>query len=703
MGQIRYKMEKRSQMVSVCTYCGVGCEIEVEVENNKIQKISHFPGGVSNGGGICVKGRYGFKFLEKRLPTHLAKMEYIDKIAPQLPFPLQVRLANLTPYDHRFYQIPFTLAVDLTSWQLGKIVEEMGGEAVAGIGGARTNLESGWLFQKFIREVIGSPNVDNCARVCHAPSLKGLKRTIGEGASSLPFDALFQSEVIFVIGSNTTHAHPMVAKRIIEATRRGAKLIVVDVREIELMKFADISVILPFETNLLFLNSLAREILEKGLEDREFIARRTGNFSQFKTQLLSSPDGKESFRRGGFGKVADAIEKIAPLLTRKTAFLWGLGVTEHLDGSDAVSAIANLALLSGNFGEGAGVMPLRGQNNVQGACDVGCLPYYLPDYQPPEKEGLKTPQIFDAILEGKIGAVVNMGEDLLQIHPNQNKVAKAIEKLPFLVVLEVMESRIVEKADIVFAVKSGYEKEGVYVNAERRLHLTQPLVTSHLPDDWEVIQKIAQKMGGEFNFASTREVLEEGIAREVGRFAGARYARLKNGKSLQWPIAPSGEDTPILHREKFSTPDGLGYFHFAQWEPRGELQWHLTKGKNPTGDISPPWYLTTGRDISQYNNGSQTDPAPQLHRKYPEDVLLVNPIHRPQLGERVQLKSQFGVSAPLKVRYTSKIRPYTLYTTFHFAQSRVNFLFGDEADRHTLTARFKSVEVEVIPNKKGEI
>ncbi|MEO1941600.1 MAG: molybdopterin-dependent oxidoreductase [Campylobacterales bacterium] len=687
-------------MVSVCTYCGVGCEIEGVVEGGELKRILPVKGGASSRGQLCVKGKYGFHFLKERLKGHLVKERYLKRVYPKLPKNLQRKVANLPRYDREFLSIPLETALQLGGWQLRKLIKEFGPAGIAGIGGARTNLESGWIFQKLIREVIGSPNIDNCARVCHAPSLKGLKRTIGEGASSLSFDDLFEAEVIFVIGSNTTVAHPIVASRIIEQKRRGAKLIVVDVREIELMKFADISVILPLETNLLFLNSLAREVVERGLYNRHFLEERVANFEEYRGQLLGEPDPRDPFQKGGFGEVVAQIREIAPLLKRRTAFLWGLGITEQIDGSDSVSAIANLAMLTGNFRRGAGVMPLRGQNNVQGVCDVGCLPYYLPDYRPPEVEGLKTPEVFEGILEGKIGGIINLGEELLQIHGHQRKVRKGLEKLPFLIVLEVMETPTARAGDLVFGVKSGYEKWGVYVNAERRLHLATPLVQSELPDDWEVLAGLARELGVEWGFKTTQQVLEEGVAREVTRFAGATYNRLNGERGLQWPIALDGTDTRTLHLTEFRTPDRLGHLYFVQWRPRGELVDRILE-KGERESPRRKWYLTTGRDIAHYNNRAQTGCSPQLNRRYPEELLFANPIHRLELGEWVRLKSKYGESGVLRVKYTEKIRPYLLYTTFHYPESRINFLFGDEGDLETKTTRFKALVVEPIPVQEG--
>jgi len=670
-------------MRSVCTYCGVGCEIEAEIKDNKIVKIKPVKNGISSGGELCIKGKYGFDFLNCRLNEHLISYEFIRKNVDNMPFELQVRLANLIEWDERFYKAPFSLAIDIAAWKLKSFAPN----EIAAIGGARTNIESAWFFQHFAREILKTPNVDNCARVCHSPSLSGLKMSIGEGASSVDFDSLFEANTIFVIGSNTTEAHPMVASRIIKAKKRGAKLIVVDVREIPLMKFADIKVILPFESNLLFLNAIAKELIENNLVDNEFIKNRCVKYEEYKKLMLNDKYDKSFFNRlKGFEDIEKKIKEIAKLITKPTIFAWGLGITEHIDGTESVNAISNLAMLTGNFKKGAGVLPLRGQNNVQGACDVGCLPYYLPDYIRPKEVGLMTPDVINEILKGNIKAVINMGEDILHIHPNQNKIHKAFEELEFLMVLEVMPNEITKKADIVFAVKSAYEKKGVYVNAERRLHLSKPLIKSTLPDDWEVLSEIAKKLGSEINFCSSEDVFES-CKKEVSRFKGATYKRLEK-KPLQWPILEDGSDSKILHLEKFSTPDGKGHFHYHKYHIRGEVQ-DLIEGKKR-------WWLNTGRALPQYNNAAQTKPSSKLTQKYDDDIVLVNEIHKNEITEFIKLKSIYGESGKLKVKFTKKVRPYTLYTTFHFAKNKINYLFGDEADHKVKTARFKAVEVEVI-------
>jgi len=374
---------------------------------------------------------------------------------------------------------------------------------------------------------------------------------------------------------------------------------------------------------------------------------------------------------------------------------WGLGITEHIDGSYAVMAITHLALLTGNIGKsGAGLMPLRGQNNVQGACDMGCLPYYAPDYQEPKEIGLMTPQLIDGMLNGDIKAVFNMGEDILHIHPNINKIKKALQNVELLVVNELFMTKIAKEADIVFGVKSAYEKTGVYVNAMRRLHLSAPLVNSDLPDDWEVLRDMAKVINKDsFEYATSEDVWNE--VRKVAhrRFSGAAYYRLKRHRKrgMQWPIYH--EDTPILHLLDFRTDDGLGKYNYHQYKMRGMVEEIL---QDRLG-IDNSYYLTTGRILAHYNNSAQTKRSQKLVTKYDEDIVYAPIEDEDKFGDKVILKSLYGESEALTIRYSDKIKPNTIYTTFHHASSRINALFGDESDELVMTARFKSIKVQIIP------
>ena len=363
-----------------------------------------------------------------------------------------------------------------------------------------------------------------------------------------------------------------------------------------------------------------------------------------------------------------------------------------MDGSFAVMAITHLALLTGNIGQrGAGLMPLRGQNNVQGTCDMGMLPYYLPDYQKPEVEGLMTPDIMDAIEAGRIRAIFNMGEDLAHIHPNQTKVKRALKKLDLLVVNEIFPNEVTKYAHFIFGVKSAYEKTGVYINAERRLHLSQPIIQSDLPDDWEVLCGIGKHLDSDFDYESSRQIWEEVRRVAPQRFSGASYEKLEKNRlrGLQWPIEE--EDTPILHQERFRTKDGYGHFRYKAYELRGMMKELLERR-------DPHFYLTTGRIIAHYNNAAQTKACETLAKRYPEDILLVSIKDKEffEGKERVVLQSRYGTSHPLKIKFSKALKRGTLYATFHHASSHINHLFGDEADELVKTARFKSVKVKVL-------
>ena len=680
---------------SVCTYCGVGCDIEGHVENNRIVGISASADGYVSQGKLCIKGKYGFDFVgdANRLRTPRIRKSFLEKN----PAISEAVAEKLSDFDDTWFECDVDTATTAAAMKLREIQARYGKKSFCAIGGARTSCESAYLFQKFTRHTMDSPHVDNCARVCHSPSLKGMRTTIGEGAATNPYNDIYETEFMIVIGSNTTEAHPIVANRIVEAAQKHHNLAVIDVREIKLMKFAKHKAIIPHEANLLILNMMARVIIEEELYNQTFIETRTKWFEAFREEILNDPytDPNYFLQISGFEHLSKLIPNIArEYAVKKSMIFWGLGITEHLDGSYAVMAITHLALLTGNIGQtGAGLMPLRGQNNVQGACDMGCLPYYDPDYQKPREEGLMTPQLMDAMLEGAIKAVLNMGEDITHIHPNLNKIDAAFEQLEFLMVQEIMMNDVANRADIVVGVKSAYEKTGVYVNAMRRLHLSQPLVQSDLPDDWEVIQMLDNKMGGSYDYKDSSQVWDE--VRDVAhrRFSGASYLRLERHRKrgLQWPVYT--EDTPVLHLLDFRTEDGLGQFHYHQYKPRGMVTELIDKQRVDGG-----YYLTTGRTLAHYNNAAQTKASHSLNKRYDEDVLLVSEADEAAFptGKAI-LRTEFGETAPLSIRVTEKVRPGTLFTTFHHAASRINALFGEKRDELILTAAFKSIKVEAIP------
>ncbi|MFA6628493.1 MAG: molybdopterin-dependent oxidoreductase [Sulfuricurvum sp.] len=681
---------------SVCTYCGVGCDISADVEDNKIQKIFAKEEGTVSQGRLCIKGKQGWDFVThpKRLRNARVRKSFLAKNATLFA---DLDMDYLEPVDHDFYEISYESAYELAARKLKSITDTYGSHSFAAIGGARTSCESSYLFQHFTRHVVGSPHVDNCARVCHSPSLKGMRTTIGEGAATNPFDDIYETEFMVVMGSNTTEGHPIVANRMLDVIKqKNVELAVLDVRRIQLSKSATHHLSIPYESNLMILNMMAYVILSEDLVNKEFVDSRTKGYEEYKSAILNDPYANPEFllQIPGYESLVEEIRSVArKYATRKSLFFWGLGITEHLDGSYAVMAITHLAMLTGNIGKrGAGLMPLRGQNNVQGTCDVGMLPYYAPDYQPPKEVGMMTPDLIDAMIEGKIKALYNISEDIAHIHPNQNKIHSALGNLDMLIVNELFDNEITKFADIIFGVKSAYEKTGVYVNAERRLHLSQPLVNVMMPDDWEVIAEISKRYGTDFGFKTSRDVWERVRIDAPNRFGGASYEKLETNRlqGLQWPVQE--EDTPVLHLKDFRTKDGLGSFRYKQYEPREQVAELLNKPEYEG------YYLTTGRVLVHYNNAAQTNACEKLHRSHSEDILLVSVEDEEffEYKDFVVLKSMYGQSAPLRVKVSSTVKKGTLFTTFHHSSSRINFLFGDESDELIKTARFKSIKVEVI-------
>ena len=685
-------MEHVEVIDSVCTYCGVGCDIAANVKDNKIQSIFAHPEGVVSEGNLCVKGKYGFEFVDA--PDRLRIPRIRKSFLAQNPVIYEAISLHVNELDETWFETTLDAATTAAAMKIQEIQATYGRTSVCSIGGARTSCESSYLLQKFTRHTLNSPHVDNCARICHSPSLKGMRTTIGEGAATNPYNDIYNAEFMIVFGSNTTEAHPIISNRIVDVAGKHDNLAVFDVREITLHRFAKYKGIIPHEANLLVLNMMAYVIITEELYNEHFLSDRTKGFEAFKTKILNDPYANPKYFESieGYESLSKLIPKVArEYALKRSMIFWGLGITEHIDGSYAVMAITHLALMTGNIGkQGAGLMPLRGQNNVQGACDMGMLPYYDPDYQTPKEIGLMTPQLVDEMLEGRIKAVINMGEDLTHVHPNSNKVNRALENVEFIMVQELFMTEIANRADIVIGVKSAYEKTGVYVNAMRRLHLSQPLVKSDLPDDWEVITLLGNKMGGNYAYEDSKQIWDE--VREVAyrRFSGASYNRLERHRvrGLQWPVHT--EDTPILHQLDFRTEDGYGEFHYHPYQLRGMVQ--EIQEKRFTG-----YHLTTGRTLAQYNNASQTSRCEKLNKRYDETILLVHEEDAADFtSEKVILKTEFGQSAPLTVKFTDKVKPKTLFCTFHHAKSKINNLFGDRCDELILTAAFKSIKVEIV-------
>ncbi len=680
---------------SICTYCGVGCEITAVIKNNEIQKIYAKKEKTISRGKLCIKGKAGWDFVhsKNRLPQVKIRKSFIYKNELYFPKEIKKSLSKDIKEDDEFIYPSLSLSYKIAAWKLQRIRDLNGSDAICGIGGARSSCESGYLFQKFIRETILSPHIDNCARVCHAPSLKGMRKVIGEGAATNPFDDIEKANFIMIFGSNTTEAHPIAAVRVTNALKRGKKVAVFDVRETHISASATYDCTIPFESNLLILNMLSYVILDEKLYNEDFINTRTEGFEEYKRSILNDKYANPEFFKNikGYEYLCDLIKKVArEYALNRSIILWGLGVTEHLDGSYAVEALCNLAVLTGNIGkEGSGLMPLRGQNNVQGVCDMGCLPYYLPDYQTPPREGKKTPELIEDMTKGEIKALINMGEDIAHIHANQNKIKKALKSLDLLISLDLFDNETTKYADIIYGVKSAYEKEGIYVNAERRVQITSPLICNDLPDDWEVIEGISKEFSGKSGYNSSKEIWDS-FRQNSLRFKDASYEMLRDLKdnAPQWPIDKVG--TPVLHKDGFATEDKKAHFSYRKYYLRGMLK-ELLEGKQRG------FYLTTGRVIAHYNNSNQTSRSPSLAKRHQEDILHISKDDEAFFKDvkYVKLCSKHGTSGKLRIKLTKKLKKGTMFCSFHHAKSKINYLFADESDELTKTALFKSVKVEV--------
>ncbi len=556
------------------------------------------------------------------------------------------------------------------------------------------------------RVVMGTNNMDNCARVCHAPSVTGLRAALGSGAATNSLADIEGAEVLIVSGSNTTEAHPVAALKIKKAVRQnGAKLIVIDPRKIELVKYADIHLQLRAGTNVALINGLLHVIIKEGLQNDDFIERRTENFEMLK-QVVSKYTPEETEAITGVPK--EDIIKAARMYagTNKGMIIYGLGMTEHKAGSHGVMSLANLALITGNVGRpNTGINPLRGQNNVQGSCDMGALPDVYACYQRvddpeanrkhaeawkvkklPEKPGLKEPQMYRAIESGDLKAMYIIGYDPAISQADINKVRASISKLEFLVVQELFMTETAKLAHVVLPTSCYFEKDGTFTNAERRvrrLHKAIPLPEG-TKSDWDIICSIATAMGYPMSYNHPSEIMDE-IAKLTPDMAGINYKRLE-GDGLVWPVWDMNHPgTPILHKDTFKR--GRGMFNDLMYTPSEELP-----------DEEYPLLLTTGRRLYQYNNGSMSLRNPEICAINSEEFMEIHPADAAKLdiksGEKVKVSSRRG-SLEVKTELTEKSRLGSVFLSFHYPETPTNVLTGPGEDMLALTPEYKVCAVKV--------
>jgi formate dehydrogenase major subunit len=666
---------------TICTYCGVGCNLEVSVQNNKVLSIQAPYEAEANQGHTCLKGRYAFQFYKHpdRIQTPLIKRDGVFKEAT--------------------WDEAYTYIAD----KLQQLKKDHGSDSIAGISSARCTNEENYLMQKFIRAVVGTNNIDCCARVCHSPTALGLQRTFGTGAATNSIKDLQQTDCILIIGANPQMGHPVTGAKIKQEVMKGKTLIIIDPRKIEMSKYADYHLQIKPGTNVAVLNMMIHYIISEGLVDNTFVDQRCEGYEDFKKEILSlNMDDLENIT----GVSKELVREAAMAYAKSPAAMefHGLGVTEHTQGTFTVMLIANLAMLTGNIGRpGVGVNPLRGQNNVQGAADMGVQPHqgagYLDLTKPevhklyeefyqaklPEHIGYKIPQMFDAAREKKLKALWIMGEDVVQTDPNTNAVIEAMESLELLVIQELFMTETAKLADVILPGASFLEKSGTFTNKERRIQKVNAVVDP-LPGtkpDGQIMVDIMNKMGYEQPAYDPHTVLKE-VSQIVPFFKGVKWDELgDNGK--QWPVAEDGTDTQILHQETFKL--GKGKFHNTDWVESGETKKY---GKEF------PYVLTTGRDLSQYNCGTMTRRT-NNNQIFSEDVLSVNPADaqkkKLKSGDRVRLFSARG-QVEMNVEVTEDVKPGVLYTTFHFPEIMLNIITGDEHDSEAMCPEYKIVAVD---------
>lgn len=679
-------------ITTTCAYCGVGCSLNAEMKGNEVVRMVPAKDGKANEGHACVKGRFAWGYA-----THK------DRILKPM-----IRAKITDPWK----EVSWDEALDYAASEFKRIQAKHGQDAIGGIVSSRCTNEEGYLVQKLVRAAFGNNNVDTCARVCHSPTGYGLKTTLGESAGTQTFKSVEKSDVILVIGANPTDGHPVFGSRMKKRLRQGARLIVIDPRRIDLVKSPHIRAQHHLQlrpgTNVAMVSALAHVIVTEDLMANDFIAERCDlrAFSQwrdFVARAENSPEATEAITGVPAQQVREAARLYA--LGGNGAIFYGLGVTEHAQGSTAVMGIANLAMATGNVGrEGVGVNPLRGQNNVQGSCDIGSFPHELPGYRhvsdttvrtvfeqawgvPLQAEpGLRIPNMFEAALDGSFMGLYCQGEDIVQSDPNTQHVTSALEAMECIVVQDIFLNETAKYAHVLLPGSSFLEKDGTFTNAERRISRVRKVMPPKAGyADWEVTMALSNRLGYPMAYRHPSEIMDE-IARLTPTFAGVSYRRLDELGSIQWPCndeAPEG--TPTMHVDGFVR--GKGRFIITQYVATDEK---VTR--------KFPLILTTGRILSQYNVGAQTRRTENV-RWHAEDRLEIHPHDAQERGiedgQWVGVQSRAGETV-LRAKVTERMQPGVVYTTFHFPESGANVITTENSDWATNCPEYKVTAVQVM-------
>jgi formate dehydrogenase major subunit len=681
-------------VLTTCAYCGVGCSFKAEMKGDQVIRMVPYKDGKANHGHSCVKGRFAWGYATHK--DRITKPMIRDNIADP------------------WREVSWDEAIGFAAGKLKQTQSKYGRKSIGGITSSRCTAEEVWVMQKAIRTAFGNNNVDTCARVCHSPTGYGLKQTFGTSAGTQDFDSVEQADVIMVIGANPTDAHPVFASQMKRRLREGAKLIVVDPRKIDLVKSAHIKADhhLPLKpgTNVAIINAIAHVIAKEGLIDEAFVKERCDiqSFNEWRSFILDEVNAPEAVAEEA-GVDAQSIREAARLYATggNAAIYYGLGVTEHSQGSTMVMGMANLAMATGNIGRrGVGVNPLRGQNNVQGSCDMGSFPHEFSGYRGVDNDdvrsmfelawqreldavpGFRIPNMFDEAIAGNFKGMYVQGEDIAQSDPNTQHVEEALRSLDILIVQDLFLNDTARFAHVFLPGTSFLEKDGTFINAERRINRVRPVMKPATGlEEWEVTQRLANAMGYvEMNYSSSSQIMDE-IAALTPTFAGVSFARLDEKGSVQWPCnddAPEG--TPIMHEEKFVR--GKGAFIVTEYVPTTEK----TNRKFPL-------ILTTGRILSQYNVGAQTRRTDNIDW-WEEDVLEIHPSDAQtrgiQEGQWVSIRSRKGETT-LRAKISERMAPGVVYTTFHHPESGANVITTENSDWATNCPEYKVTAVEISP------
>lgn len=667
---------------TVCTYCGVGCNLEVSVKSGEILSIQAPYNAEVNKGHTCLKGRFAFKFY---------------KHPERIKHPMIRKNGVLE-------QVSWDEAYEFIAKKLHEIKKLYGPDAIGGISSARCTNEENYLMQKFIRVVIGTNNIDGCARVCHSPTALGLQRSFGTGAATNSIEDIKIADAIMIIGANPTDGHPVTGAKLKQHALKGKTTIVIDPRRTEIAKYATHHLQLRPGTNVAVLNMMLYYIIKEGYINDRFIDLRTEGYEDFKNNILQlDMDELESI--SGVPKSQVRAAAIAYAEAPNAMCFHGLGVTEHYQGTYTVMLIADLAMITGNIGRpGVGVNPLRGQNNVQGMADMGVQPYQGAGYldltdptvidkynrfygvQVPTEIGYKIPEMYNAAIAGEFKAMWVMGEDMAQSDPNTNKVLKALKSLDLLVVQELFMTETAELAHVVLPGASFLEKSGTFTNGERRIQRVQQVVkpVGEAKVDGQIIAEMMNKMGYPQEDYNPKKLLEE-ISQIVPFFAGVKWDELgDNGK--QWPVLADGTDTKILHKEEFKR--GKGKFIFKEFVETPEILDHAEEF---------PFILTTNRVLEHYNVGTMTRRTGNA-AIIGEDILMINPTDAEKIsaktGDKIHVESARG-SVTITALVSDEVKPGILSTTFHFPELMLNLVTSDISDEIAMCPEYKVVSCRI--------